>query len=228
MFIVLFEVKPHTPQMQRYLEFGKLLRPELEQIRGFIDNERFAHINQPEHILSLSTWSDEKALIRWRTHAQHHTVQEQGRSLVFADYRLRVAEVLSDTYPPQGHTIRRQRFDETEASSIKIISLVEIEPTIGDAVDPALLQALVIDQHNPPDGWLESAHYTSLYHPGKQILLVGWSTIETAQTWLTTHLTSQGNCSLRSRLVQVIRAYAMRERAEAPQYYPDAPSPVIW
>ncbi len=44
MFVVLFEVHPHAAQMQQYLDFGKLLRPELEQIDGFIDNERFASV----------------------------------------------------------------------------------------------------------------------------------------------------------------------------------------
>ncbi|MDQ2998678.1 MAG: antibiotic biosynthesis monooxygenase [Chloroflexota bacterium] len=83
MFIVLFEVYPHATQMQQYLDVARLLRPELEQVRGFIDNERFANINTPNHILSLSTWSDEKALIRWRTHAQHHQIQAQGRELIF-------------------------------------------------------------------------------------------------------------------------------------------------
>ena len=45
-------------------------------------------------MLSLSTWRDEKALIRWRTQATHHTQgQERGRFEIFADYHLRVGEV---------------------------------------------------------------------------------------------------------------------------------------
>jgi hypothetical protein len=37
-------------------------------------------------VLSLSTWRDEKALIRWRTLGVHHEVQEKGRFEVFEDY----------------------------------------------------------------------------------------------------------------------------------------------
>jgi len=113
--------------MHQYLDFAKLLRPEIEQIDGFIDNERFANIHNPEQILSLSTWANEKALIRWRTHAQHHRVQEQGRSLVFADYRLRVGEITADTAPPIGHQVHQQRFDATETSSVKLISVLELD-----------------------------------------------------------------------------------------------------
>ena len=58
MFIVLFEVYPHSAQMQQYLDFAKLLRPELEQISGFIDNERFTNIHTHRHMLSLSTDGD--------------------------------------------------------------------------------------------------------------------------------------------------------------------------
>jgi len=37
-FVVLFEVQPKKAQWDRYLERAAMLRPELEQIRGFIDN----------------------------------------------------------------------------------------------------------------------------------------------------------------------------------------------
>ena len=108
MFVVLFEVQPHPERFDEYLGIAKLLRPELEAIDGFIDNTRFASARTPGRLLSLSTWRDEKSLIRWRTHATHHDQgQRRGRFEIFADYRLRVAEVTQDSHPPAGITLRQ-------------------------------------------------------------------------------------------------------------------------
>src|SRR3984957_6412260 len=41
MFSVLFEVRPRGDQWDAYLDYAKMLRPELEQIDGFIDNVRY-------------------------------------------------------------------------------------------------------------------------------------------------------------------------------------------
>ena len=42
MFVVIFEVVPKPERKDEYLELGRFLRPELEKIDGFLDNERFA------------------------------------------------------------------------------------------------------------------------------------------------------------------------------------------
>lgn len=230
MFVVLFEVYPDKKQMHQYLDFAQLLRPELEQIHGFIDNERFANDHDPRHILSLSTWSDEKALIRWRTHAQHHQVQKQGRSFVFADYRLRVGEIIVDSMPPHEHQLRQQRFDETETSSAKLLTLLELDSSSGNTThDDQVIHAATIDPARAPMGWIEAEQFTSIYHPGKRIILGGWSTIAAAQAWNAAHIAPIAHPSLRHRFVRVIRAYGMRDRHEAPQYYPDVASTTgIW
>ena len=41
MFAVIFEVNPRPGQWDTYLGYARSLRPELERIDGFIDNERF-------------------------------------------------------------------------------------------------------------------------------------------------------------------------------------------
>src|SRR4051794_35906966 len=73
MFVVIFEVQPKALRWDDYLETARLLRPELERIDGFVDNERFRSRRTEERILSLSTWRDEKSLVRWRAQATHHT-----------------------------------------------------------------------------------------------------------------------------------------------------------
>ena len=76
MFAVIFEVQPKSVLWGQYLDLAKQLRPELERIEGFIENERYKRQRIEGRLLSLSLWADEKAVIRWRTHAMHHGVQE--------------------------------------------------------------------------------------------------------------------------------------------------------
>src|SRR5205823_14489743 len=127
MFAVIFEVNPKPEQWEAYLGYAKLLRPELEQIDGFVDNERFSSLRREGWLLSLSIWRDEKAVIRWRTRARHHEVQQKGRSEVFGDYHLRVGEIIADNRLPSGHMLHAQRFDETVAAG-KVIALSDAAP----------------------------------------------------------------------------------------------------
>ena len=96
MIAVIFEVEPHEGQAARYFEIAAALRAELEAIDGFLSVERFESITRPGRFLSLSFWRDEDAVRRWRCHGQHRGAQQQGRSEVFAGYRLRVASVQRD------------------------------------------------------------------------------------------------------------------------------------
>jgi len=97
MFSVLFEVRPDSNHWDDYLDRAKMLRPELEQIEGFIDNVRYRSLTREGWILSVSVWRDEKALVRWRTSARHHGVQAEGRAELLQDYRLRVGQITDDT-----------------------------------------------------------------------------------------------------------------------------------
>lgn len=96
MIAVIFEVLPRADQRQSYLDMAADLRPYLEQIDGFVSVERFESLSQPGKLLSLSFWRDETAVQRWRTLEAHRQAQTVGREHLFADYRLRVAEVLRD------------------------------------------------------------------------------------------------------------------------------------
>lgn len=78
MFSVIFEVIPNKESWDDYLDNAKMLRPELEQVDGFVDNIRYKSLTRESWILSLSNWRDEKSLIRWRTSMRHHEVQQKG------------------------------------------------------------------------------------------------------------------------------------------------------
>lgn len=96
MIAVIFEVQPNPDQLDVYLQTAAALKPELERIDGFLSVERFESLTTPGRILSLSFFDDEAAVGRWRALRAHRAAQSAGRGSIFADYRLRVAEVLRD------------------------------------------------------------------------------------------------------------------------------------
>jgi heme-degrading monooxygenase HmoA len=131
MFSVMFEVHPKPEQWDTYLGYAKMLKPELERIEGFVDNIRYRSLTREGWLFSLSGWRDEKALVRWRTQAMHHGVQEKGRSEVFLDYQLRIGQITRDTRVPDGQVLREQRLDETQTGSATTITLIDARRPAG-------------------------------------------------------------------------------------------------
>jgi len=96
MMAVIFEVQPHKGHFDAYLDTAAAQRPQLEAMDGFISIERFSSLSQPGRLLSLSFWRDEEAVKQWRQLDAHRQAQQAGRQEIFADYRLRVAQVMRD------------------------------------------------------------------------------------------------------------------------------------
>jgi heme-degrading monooxygenase HmoA len=96
MIAVIFEVWPKPGQRQSYLDIAAALRPQLEEIDGFMSIERFESLTEPGKILSLSFFRNEAAISAWRNLEAHRRAQAKGRGEVFADYRLRIAGVIRD------------------------------------------------------------------------------------------------------------------------------------
>lgn len=217
MFVVLFEVQPHEESWNEYLDIAKLLRPELEAIEGFVDNTRFASARTPGRLLSLSTWRDEKALVRWRTLAAHHDVQERGRAEVFEDYHLRVGQVTADNQVPDGQALREQRLDETETGAAKTISIVEAERPAD--LDENAPPATIADRLGLPagaTGLVEWDVFEAILTAGRLLLLLSWRNTAAADAGERANVFLGG---ARVRRVRVVRDYGMFERHEAPQYY---------
>ena len=99
MIAIIFEVWPDPAHRDEYLATAASLRPLFEKIDGFISVERFESLTEPGKLLSLSFWRDAEAVARWRRHEPHRQAQLAGRNRLFADYRLRVAEVQRDYGP---------------------------------------------------------------------------------------------------------------------------------
>jgi heme-degrading monooxygenase HmoA len=220
MFAVIFEVRPKRDRWDEYLELAKQLRPKLETIDGFIDNERFGSKKTEGLVLSLSTWRDEKSVVRWRTNGGHHGIQTIGRSTVFADYHLRVGEITSDTAPPEGFTVEERRFDETEAGAAKICTITEVSPPekVKSEIDPErVVEHLQLDPRS--GGLLDHEVFESITKPGKILILASWLNKLAASGWTPAPL--DNGSDVRHRLVRVIRDYGMFDRREAPQFYPE-------
>jgi heme-degrading monooxygenase HmoA len=96
MIAVIFEVWPAPGRKDDYLAIAASLRADLNVIDGFISVERFQSLTDPDKLLSLSFWRDEDAVKQWRNQAHHRASQAEGRSGIFADYRLRIASVVRD------------------------------------------------------------------------------------------------------------------------------------
>jgi len=96
MIAVIFEVTPVAGRGADYFDLAAMLKPELEAIDGFVSVERFESMTTPGKYVSLSFWRDRAAVAAWRGHAGHQRAQARGKAEIFADFRIRVAEVLRD------------------------------------------------------------------------------------------------------------------------------------
>jgi heme-degrading monooxygenase HmoA len=219
MFSVLFEVRPKAEQWKAYLDNAKRLRPVLEQMEGFVDNIRYRSLTRDGWILSLSNWKDEKALVRWRTHAEHHAVQEKGRFEILENYHLRVGQITADTRLPDGYTLIEQRLDQTEAGAGTAVTLIDTARSriIGpDSSAEDLARSLGLDPGAP--GLQSWDVFDAVLTPGTPIALISWRDPKSAETF---EKRSALPATLRTRQVRIIRDYGMHDRREAPQYYPE-------
>ena len=96
MMVVVFQVTMRDGRTQDYFDLAAELRPELEEIDGFISVERFQSLAEPGKYLSLSFWRDQAGIESWRAQRRHRAAQERGKREIFADFRISVAEVVRD------------------------------------------------------------------------------------------------------------------------------------
>jgi heme-degrading monooxygenase HmoA len=230
MFSVVFEVHPKPDQWDAYLGNAKMLRPELEQVDGFVDNIRYKSLTREGWILSLSGWRDEKSVVRWRTRMRHHEVQEKGRSEILSDYHLRVGQVTADTRIPPRYVLQEQRLDETEVGEGTTLTLLDAKaPTsskvVPDAKQPSTTKlspqesARYLGLPMQAEGMLVWDVFDAVLTPGDLLLLISWKSARFARELeKTVQMPSDG----RWRRVRVVRDYGMFDRREAPQFYPDA------
>jgi hypothetical protein len=210
---VIFEVHPKQEKFDLYLDLAKGLKPILEGIGGFIDNERFESTRRP----GLDTVALELARREIRGEvvdvweASRHPAARPGRGvsgLPFAGGRDR-----------QGHgtagsaAIVEQRLDETEIGRAKFVTLTEVQPESG-VTAAALPDWLSVDRHRVD--LVDYDVFASIYNAGKHALLASWRDRPSAERF-----SPPASAGLRHRVVRVVRNYGMFDRRESPQYYPE-------
>jgi heme-degrading monooxygenase HmoA len=223
MFSVLFEVQPNPPEWDTYLARAKMLRPELEQVEGFVDNIRYKSLTREGWILSLSGWRDEKSVVRWRTKMRHHEVQEEGRNKILQDYHLRVGQVTQDTRLPEGHVLQEQRLDETEVGQGTTVTLIDAKrPQVWSEASNAADCAEFLGLNPYADGMVSWDVLNAVLTPGDLILMLTWRDQAAALEFEDKVSLADGG---RLRRVRVVRDYGMFDRREAPQYYAEKAPP---
>ncbi len=201
MFAVIFEVKPHADKWDGYFDIARVLRPELERIDGFLENTRYRSLARDGVLLSLSLWRDEKAVIRWRTHAVHFAGQARGRAEIFAGYRLRVGEVATIIERGQPRALAAQRLDETEAGDARAVVL-RLGREGGSGSDAGFASAIATDRF---EGVVDAADRAAL---------ASFGTMAEAEHAMAAHTSPD-----RQLAVRVIRDYGLMDRREAPQFH---------
>ena len=175
MFCGMLEVNPKSDQVDAYFGMAKMLRPELEKIDGFIENARYTSLSRPGWLLSLSSWRDEKSLVRWSVETSHHKIMQMARDRVFADYRMHIGEFVADTRLPAGQTLLQQRMDVTEAGTSKAITLLDVqrdEDWVKQADADAVVKSLGF---NPGTSEVVAWDvFDAIATPGEVIALVKW------------------------------------------------------
>jgi heme-degrading monooxygenase HmoA len=217
MFTAMLEVHPIPEQFDAYLGMAKMLRPELEKIDGFIDNNRYASFTRDGWLLSLSSWRDEKSLIRWRSQETHHKIMQAARDRVFSDYRLRIGQTVGDTQLPAGQVLREQRLDVTETGQGAAVSLHDgkFSPEwVKEASAEAVAKALGVDTNAP--GLVAWDVFDHLMTPGDVIAVVTWRDHAAVEAFERNAVASELS---RLRNIRIIREYGMFDRREAPQYF---------
>jgi heme-degrading monooxygenase HmoA len=220
MFAVIFEVHPKPDQKEAYLGLGKMLKPEVEKINGFVDNIRYRSLRRDGWLLSLSGWRDEKALVRWRTQARHHVVQEKGRSEIFLDYHLRIGELTLDTSLPGGVVLHEERLDETQTGDATTVTLIDARRApeqVAQAGADDVAKGLGFK--SDAGGLVEWDVFDAVLTPGDVVLLLSWRDRTAAEAFERAVPLQAG---ARLRRVRIVRDYGMFDRREAPQFYPDA------
>jgi len=217
MFAAMLEVNPYAEQFDAYLGMAKMLKPELEATEGFVDNTRYASLTREAWLLSLSSWRDEKSLVRWRVSTKHHKVQQAARDRVFADYRLRIGQVVTDTRVPEGHTLQEQRLDVTETGAGTVVMLLDAKREaewVKGAGAEAVARSLGLDPRAA--GLIAWDAFDALMTPGDVIVVATWKDEAAADAFARDTTLPDG---ARLRHVRVVREYGMYDRREAPQYF---------
>lgn len=198
-----FEVQVREGQADRYLGIAAGLKPSLDEMGGCLFIDRFASLTRPNLLLSYQIWQDEGSMIAWRVDGEHHAAQDAGRAEVFADYRIRIAQVIHEQRPDGSVWTPERRSPYNDPARRAPTFVVACESRSGQV---------------PVDGAARSDVFESVYRPGVFAHLFDVAAADDGVA-LGARLLDDPTTEY-FRVFEVLRDYGMFDRAEAPQYYP--------
>src|SRR5262249_8178000 len=198
-----FEVQTRPGHRDQYLDLATSLKPALEATGGCLSIERFRSLTREDLLLSYQIWQDEGALTAWRVHGQHHKVQELGRERVFANYRIRIAQVIHEAKPrqPVWQPERRTPYNDP-ARRRPTYLLAAKQKTASLRVETEWRQVVFSSVYRGG----QSAHLIDVPAPKPGIAFGAGLFADPTTEY--------------SRVFEVMRDYGLFERAEAPKYSP--------
>lgn len=211
LFAVVFEVKPNPARKEEYLHIAGSLRPALEKIPGFLENERFRSRSRDGYLLSLSLWENEKAVVQWRTLEQHHAAQVRGREGVLEDYRIRVGEATRVAGRFADREVGWIRQDQTTVGQAAAVTIID-----GTLPAASALSQLVQAGH---PAMRDHDVFEHLSTNKRVATLVGWPTQQAANDFAEQAI-RYNDAGANIYALRIIRDYSLKDRREAPQYYP--------
>ena len=142
-----------------------------------------------------------------------------ARERIFADYRLRIGQIVADTRVPPGQVLLEQRLDVTETGAGTAVTLLDATRSsdwIKQAGAEAVATSLGLDMR--ATGLVAWDAFDALMTPGDVIVVATWRDLAAAQAFAHDATLPEG---VRLRHTRVIREYGMFDRREAPQYFAD-------
>jgi heme-degrading monooxygenase HmoA len=190
MFSVLIEVVPSEGHWDAYLANAKMLRPELEEAPGFLDNGRYRSLTRDGLILSLSSWRDAASISDWHARMRDEEGGEKGWNGLIDEYRLRVGEVLSDTRAPRDHEDVACQTGETSDGEETYVTLIDAKQTpewvrANNPYEIALYLGFDLNSFGDCISW---DIFDGLDSPGEIVLAVTWRDAQSAKDHAATEI----------------------------------------
>ena len=203
MISLLFEVQPRAGHIDQYLDLAAALKPRLADMGGCLFIDRFKSLTRQNLLLSYQIWQDEGAMTAWRVDPSHHRVQELGREQVFADYRIRIAQVIHEARPDKASWQPERRTPYNDPA--------RRPPTYVLASESRRPELPV------QTAWHRDA-FASVYREEYFAHLIDLPD-ERSGLEFGPHLFADPTTEY-FRIFEVMRDYGMYDRTEAPQFYP--------
>jgi heme-degrading monooxygenase HmoA len=224
MLSAIFEARPSAGRWNSYLDQVRLLRPELEQMPGFIGISLYRSLARDGWMLSLAGFEDEQAMLRWRRLSERNEGSANDGGALLAERRLRAGPVAFDTGAAEAGRIAGRDIEELEASGKSAVTMIDglqWPDWVRSRNPEEIALYLGFDPYSYGDciSWdvLES-----ISSPGAIILVASWKGLAPALDFAQSAMVPD---DARTRVVGGVREYGAEGLAVASDGAPGDPGP---